>query len=299
MEHKIGEIFEYNGEWYQCVKSARCGGCDFMKDICIDGPSIKCTTVERSDKTSVIFKKLEKVGEPIIGKVHIQLQRYKIYTEPIIDPAENIGYVNEENTIAIEIKQTKEDMKENNGGNTPLNKLTDRYVNGSINYDEFEKEVKALYSCKKEDMKEKKIQHYDCFFDEKPSKSNLKPFDLNAAKAGKPVYTRDGRKVRIICFDRKDNTPIVALIECVNHAEILQCVHNDGKCFHYDTSNNDLMMLTEKKEGWVNVYKRNVEYIWENECNVVTGMSVYESEDEAKRHIDRNEIYVDTVKITW
>ena len=89
----------------------------------------------------------------------------------------------------------------------------------------------------------------------------MKEFDINLAKQGKPVCTRDGRKARIICFDRKDNTPIVALIECVNHAEILQCVHNDGKYFHCDTSDNDLMMLPEKKEGWINVYKRNNEHI--------------------------------------
>lgn len=45
-------------------------------------------------------------------------------------------------------------------------------------------------------------------------KLNLKPFDLEAAKTGKPVCTRDGRKARIICFDKKDiNYPIVALIE--------------------------------------------------------------------------------------
>lgn len=42
-------------------------------------------------------------------------------------------------------------------------------------------------------MEEKKIQHYDCFFDREPSKSNLKPFDLEAAKSGKPICTRDGR----------------------------------------------------------------------------------------------------------
>lgn len=57
------------------------------------------------------------------------------------------------------------------------------------------------------------------------------------------------------------------------------------------------MMLPEKKEGWVNVYKRN--YIRENECNVATGMAVYESESEAKRNIDKNGIYVGAVKITW
>ena len=37
---------------------------------------------------------------------------------------------------------------------------------------------------------------------------NLKPFNLEAAKQGKPVCTRDGRKARIICFDakRKDSS---------------------------------------------------------------------------------------------
>ena len=37
---------------------------------------------------------------------------------------------------------------------------------------------------------------------------NLKPFDLQAAKSGKPVCTRDGRKVRIICFDSKSKLPL-------------------------------------------------------------------------------------------
>lgn len=33
--------------------------------------------------------------------------------------------------------------------------------------------------------------------------TNLKPFDLEAARAGSPVCTRDGRKARIVCFDKK------------------------------------------------------------------------------------------------
>lgn len=37
----------------------------------------------------------------------------------------------------------------------------------------------------------------------------------------------------------------------------------------------------------------------ENECNVSTGIGVYGSESEAKRNIDKNGIYVNTVKITW
>ena len=92
--------------------------------------------------------------------------------------------------------------------------------------------------------------------DSEDIESNLKPFNLEAAKAGKPVCTRDGRKARIICFDRIDNTgcklPIVALVQC-EETEVLQLYHDDGKC---DVKADlDLMMLSEKKEGWVNVYK--------------------------------------------
>lgn len=45
-------------------------------------------------------------------------------------------------------------------------------------------------------------------------KKVLKPFDLEKAKAGAEVCTRDGRKARIICFDavRYDNFPLVTLI---------------------------------------------------------------------------------------
>lgn len=104
---------------------------------------------------------------------------------------------------------------------------------------------------------------FACYFKGSDDKPTLAPFDINSAKQGKPVCTRDGRKVRIICFDRKDNTPIVALIERVDGIEILQCYHNDGKCFHYETSNNDLMMFPEKKEGWILLRKDG--YTFDNE----------------------------------
>ena len=44
--------------------------------------------------------------------------------------------------------------------------------------------------------------------------NKFKPFDLEQAKAGKPVCTRDGRKARIICFDTKTlgDYPIIALV---------------------------------------------------------------------------------------
>lgn len=119
MERKIGEIFEYNGEWYQCIEGTCNNECYFYnrslhKTIAdINGNGFgACNACFRNDNKFVIFKKLEKVGEPFIGKVHIQLQRYKIYAEPIVNPAENIGYIDEGDMIAMEIKENKEDMEE-------------------------------------------------------------------------------------------------------------------------------------------------------------------------------------------
>ena len=281
MERKIGEIFEYNGEWYQCVEG-RCKDCHFSEKryLC------KQFIVKNFCLSGIIFKKLEKVGESYMNNEKI-VQKYKIYHDPLIAKDGVVErYV--PGLIDIVIKQTKEDMEEKNNGNTPLNVLTDKYVKGDICYDDFEKEVKALYSCKEE------------------IKPTLKEFDLEAAKLGKPVCTRDGRKARIICFDRRlfyknVSYPILALVECSDGEDDVCGYNEKGKVLIEDGAEykDDLMMLPEKKEGWVNVYKRENEYVCENECNVSTGIAVYKSEGEAKRNIDKNEIYVNTIKISW
>ena len=100
----------------------------------------------------------------------------------------------------------------------------------------------------------------------------FKPFNLVEAKAGKPVCTRNGRKARIICFDRIDSTgsnlSIVALIQCEG-TEVLQLYRNDGK--RGIKADLDLMMLPEKKEGFINICKS----------------SIYATKEEALKH--RNE----------
>jgi hypothetical protein len=50
----------------------------------------------------------------------------------------------------------------------------------------------------------------------------IKPFDLEAAKNGAPVCTRDGRDVRIVCFDTKGTYPITYLM-LENGAEYPKC----------------------------------------------------------------------------
>ena len=94
-------------------------------------------------------------------------------------------------------------------------------------------------------------------------KLNLKPFDLEAAKAGKPVCTRDGRKARIISFDRHgEDCPIIALVVDSKNAECEEVIDYtlDGSCNENIINHNkyDLMMLPQKKEGWIIIHKEAI-----------------------------------------
>lgn len=61
MERELGEVFTYNGELYQVVKSSLCNDCAFMKNSScytvneLLGP---CDYTKRTDKINVIFKKI-------------------------------------------------------------------------------------------------------------------------------------------------------------------------------------------------------------------------------------------------
>lgn len=114
----------------------------------------------------------------------------------------------------------------------------------------------------------------------------MKPFDLELAKAGHPVCTRDGHKARIICFDKEDSVyPIVALIEHNGRESV--SVHNEmGKVLCGPDKAEDLMMFPEKKEGWINIYEGNQ-----------TGVRIFDSEENAFKY--RNAGHIDTIKIEW
>ena len=238
MERKIGEIFEFGGEWYQCVESDSCGECSLFTTECGSGTkkdladqiSKQRGRVSRADNNHSIFKKLEKVGEPyIIGNKLIQ--RYKMYPTTYHINVYGWYYHNldvKSWTIDIEIKQNKEDMEEN--------------------------------------------------------KLNLKPFDIQKAREGKPVCTRGGRKARIICFDRVGDFPIVALTDDREYKEEgvnLYDINGKGsnECF-------DLMMLPEKKEGWVNIYRSQI-------------YDTLERAKEAYKRTCNDDNYLQTIKIEW
>ena len=77
----------------------------------------------------------------------------------------------------------------------------------------------------------------------------MKPFNINLAKQGKPVCTRDGHDVRIVCFDRiDDELPIVALVKRDDGTEIVTFYDANGRYYGiYGDNDYDLMMVREIK----------------------------------------------------
>lgn len=234
MEHKIGEIFEYNGEWYQCVESKQdaCTDCAFNP---INGIGYNCSG--SCTYKQVIFKKLEKVGEPyeryIGSNKSIKVQRYKLPYRYAILPKEPFMILepNYKNSIEIGIKHFKEDLEEKNES---AEEISIRIAN------EFE---------------EKLEKHFKEYMD-KIGTSNLKPFDIQKAKEGKPVCTRDGRKARIICFDRICGDDYYKIVACVtafdgDFEEVLSYGIDGYIVDSQNPKDEDLMMLPEKKEGWI------------------------------------------------
>lgn len=101
----------------------------------------------------------------------------------------------------------------------------------------------------------------------------MKPFDLEAAKRGEPIVTRDGREAKFIAHVPELNFPVLVLLDVG-----LWQARKDG------TSNVgvhvDLFMAPKKRTVWVNLYppKRNGVGI--------TGVYWCDSEDEADKQND-------------
>lgn len=120
---------------------------------------------------------------------------------------------------------------------------------------------------------------------------NLKPFDIEKAKQGAKVVTRDGRPARIICYDMADPIDhIVALVKIHEDGREEVFVYNDRGEWDEDFgSANNLFMAPTIVERWVNVYKGGDGYAY----------TYHKSEQEALECKDFFSEYVATTKITW
>ncbi len=120
----------------------------------------------------------------------------------------------------------------------------------------------------------------------------MKPFDYEKAKAGKPVCTRDGRPVRIICWDVK--RPGISMIGLVldpkTGFESVRAYDSVGT-----TSQNyvdDLVMVPQKFTKYVNIYSCS------NGCKSI-GRNWYSSFKKAQKMGMKHNDYICTTKLEW
>ena len=124
----------------------------------------------------------------------------------------------------------------------------------------------------------------------------MKEFNLDEylKNPSQKVVTRDGREVRIICTDAKNEEPIIALVYNKNRDEENVYTYNrDGYFYKDNDSCLDLFFATVKKEGWVNLYKGIIESYLPS-----VGQKIYKSKEEAIRH-KCSDRYFTTLKIEW
>lgn len=125
----------------------------------------------------------------------------------------------------------------------------------------------------------------------KEKKLNLKPFNLEEAKSGKPVCTRDGRDASIILSSLKNkNFPIIAIVDCDGEENVYQYDIN-GVCDEHD-ENLDLMMVSVEHYGWINIHKDSI-----TKARWITPI-IFSTEQEAKRK-DKTGCIIDTIRIQW
>ena len=122
----------------------------------------------------------------------------------------------------------------------------------------------------------------------------MKPFNIELATAGHPVCTRNGRKVRILCYDR-DNRQlrcIVALVTEPNGLEEIYTYTLKGQINNNEKSDHDLVMAPERKIGWVNLIStEDGPYIY---C-----AKIYPTEIEAVTDVLDVKDYITTIQINW
>ena len=122
-------------------------------------------------------------------------------------------------------------------------------------------------------------------------KFNLEEYLKNPSRK---VVTRDGRKARILCTDRKGDYPIIALVENCDSIDESVCSYDKNGIFYTSgiSDNNDLFFAPETHEGWINVYR------YSDGGHAYAG-AVYDSKEDAEKRKIIDENYVATIKIEW
>lgn len=133
-----------------------------------------------------------------------------------------------------------------------------------------------------------------------PQEVKKKPFCLKDVKSGKSVCTRDGRKARIVCFDKNNLLPIVALVTGEDGLETVFQYYSNGQAHEYVEHPEDLMMFPEKKEGWINIYNADTTFYYADGLIFKTkDEAVQKAKEEVEKEQREKNEYIDTIRVEW
>lgn len=104
----------------------------------------------------------------------------------------------------------------------------------------------------------------------------MKQFDIEKAKQGHPICTRDGHKARIICFDARGAYPVVVLVDFGDDGEGPVSYMTNGQVRLGLETEFDLFMAHVKHDGLVNIYK--------TEDGVITSGRTFDNEEKARAY---------------
>jgi hypothetical protein len=101
-----------------------------------------------------------------------------------------------------------------------------------------------------------------------PANQKYKPFDLEAAKRGEPIITRDGREVKFIAHvpeAQRDQRVVFLLGNLVYTADEKGRLDKDLDSFA------DLFMAPKKRTVWVNLCENHIVYWYDSEKEADAG----------------------------
>ena len=80
------------------------------------------------------------------------------------------------------------------------------------------------------------------------------PFDFDKAKEGLPVKTKSGCDVRIVCWDRLGEYPIVGLVKRSEDAENVVLFNKSGIPMAALAETESLVCVVKKRKVWISIY---------------------------------------------
>lgn len=252
-DYKPGEVFKIDGNFYQCFDGGNCTvctfrdaikGCTAIKDI---GQSVvgHCG-IGRDDGHCVHFKKIteylfNRVQESNVislSTFHECLYTIKVYQigeffYPTVEDYEGKEILSTRDISSYFIKDSIYKSWKN---------CDEAYKDAKIVLSKYIDELNSKYEIHSENDSDKAIDSdsiskqigeavKDYISSQLVEETGLKPFSIELAKAGKPVCTRDGRDVRIVCFDMENEFPIVALVKDKDGKENAYTYPESGKWF--------------------------------------------------------------------